>query len=382
MTSGLAIQVLSGILLLIQAALVPYLIGMHDYGYAVYMTAPVYIIAGVLEPVLQVSILKNRVNIFAGHARRQLLYFLACSILVVVGWAWGIGAGARDVLSLMFFAVGYLLTVALTLVSYLLKNNAVIMKSMALAIAGYVAALFVFPRDYALYVYANLIYFFVVGVYLLVAVVPLARGFEFAGTRITMAECVDGILSRIVYVFLGSFLLLIAGFLRGYEAVALSKIYISVVNAARFAFPLPLSLFFRSLSSGGAFKLFNKTHSLRPLHLVGLCTLMYAMVLFFLYWFSGPFITLLLRWEGAFVNAKMFFIGGAFALASPYLSLAALHYGGGSIIRKSAVVAIVISLVGMYWDPGVGYLVGSLVYFVLLFGFLRGKDTRERDRTV
>jgi hypothetical protein len=382
MTSGLAIQVLSCILLLIQAALVPYLIGMHHYGYAVYMTAPVYILAGMLEPVLQVSLLKNRVNIFEGYARKQLLYSLAFSILVVAGWAWGIGAGARDVLWLMFLTAGYLLTVALTLVCYLLKNNAAIMKSMALGIAGYVLALFVFPRDYTLYVYANLIYFIVVGAYLLAAIVPMIRDFEFAGKRITMIECIDGISSRIIYVFLGSFLLLIAGILHGYETVALSKIYISVVNAARFAFPLPLSLFFRSLSSGGVFKLFNRSHSLRPLHLVELCTAVYAVVLCVLYWFSGPFIMRILKWDGSFVNAKMFFIGGAFALASPYLSLALLHYGGGSIIRKCAVIAIVASLVGMYWDPGVGYLAGSIVYFILLFAFLRGKNTYECDRTL
>lgn len=356
-------QVINLALLLVQAIFLPRYLGLESYGTGLLLILPILLLGGFWEPVVQRYCIAGdgipqdwwlSGGLFVLSFYSLYLFFLVPSSDGVVLFLLG-----------LFFLLEYMLAIYFIAKFQALKEYA---KIFLLSLFGFLLCglVFLLGRSSWLVCVFYAIYFlpiFVCGV----------LTFKFNGRSVAslggaFSDILDAISTRLFYVLINNFYVILVGFLDGPSKAAILKIVISLSSAFRFCNPLSIGHFFSMVHDAS----WSKKLKLAMLPLV------FFFVGVLLVWLLLPWVSdygVILLGDNYPVIYDFFssiLLGVPFYLWSPYLTIVFFRMIGWLHIFLICFFSLVFSSLFLYFDGVSLFFVSSCIVYCLLILFWGG----------
>lgn len=364
-------QLINFLLLLIQAVFMPRYLGLEAYGLGLFVVLPVLLLGGIWEPIVQYF--NNDHGGLPGGRWIQGV-FIAVIIYGVYLYLMAhlFEVGFIVIFLGLFFAVEYLFSI------YVISLCQSIGRYADLLVLSFVGFLFsgivlLFEPKALLVCIFYIIYFlpfFIRGVL-------WRKKLIFCKLKgLGGGNVLDAVSTRLFYIIINNFYVLIAGLAFGPAKAALLKIVISLTSAFRFVSPLSIGHFYSLLRGAGWKKSF--LISLFPLVCFSIAI---AIAVFFIPVFED-FSRLLLaqNYEGVIDVFLSLAFGVPFYLWSPYLTIVFLKVLGWRAICLACFASVFMGVIGAgFWGVSLFFIVSSIFYCAVILGFGCLFQSRKRN---
>lgn len=369
MLYGGGYQAVNLVLLLVQAIFLPRYLGLELYGVGLLLILPVLFLGGLWEPIVQRYCIAG-----SGIPKTWWLFgaFFTSSgyLLYLIFLAPSSGGGAEFFLGI-FFLIEYMLAIYFIANFQARKEYAKIflLSLFGLLLCGVV---FLLEQSSWLLCVFYAIYFLPIFFYGMLSIKLNSEAVSYS--RGAVSDVLDAISTRLFYVLINNFYVVLVGFLDGPSKAAVLKIVISLSSSLRFCNPLSIGHFFSMMhdaSWGKKLKL-----SLLPLGFFFVGTLL---VWLLLPWISDYGVIFLGdNYQVVYEFFSSILLGVPFYLWSPYLTVVFFRAIGWLHISFICFFSLVSSSFFLYLDNvSLFFVVSCVVYcfFVLFIGGWRSKKT-------
>ncbi|MGV8842866.1 MAG: hypothetical protein ACOH2I_06425 [Pseudomonas sp.] len=374
MSFGAGYQAINFSLLLVQAIFLPRYLGLDLYGVGLLLILPILMLGGFWEPVVQRYCIAGD-GIPQGWWLSGGLFALSFYSLYLFLLLPSSDGGVVVFLLELFFLLEYMLAIYFIARFQARKEYA---KIFLLSLCGFVLCGVVFflePSSWLICVFYA-VYFLPVFVWGVLSFESDSK--TVAPLRGAFSDVLDAISTRLFYVLINNFYVIVVGFLYGPSKAAILKIVISLVSAFRFCNPFSIGHFYSMVHDAK----WSKKLKLSMLPLV--------------FFFVGVLLVwLLLPWVGDYgviflgenyqTVSEFFsdiFLGVPFYLWSPYLTIVFFRVIGWLYISLICSVSLFFSSLFLYFDNIALFFVSScLVYCLLILswgGVMEIRSSRVR----
>lgn len=374
-TNGFILQLTNVVVVSIQSILLPYLVGVSQYGEEIYLLSVSFIVQGLYEPISQLTLIRND-RIVVGPcqiANDTIVIAIISAILVFISC----NGKAPLLITCLLIIQAFLYILVTFLRSYLIsiKRYALIP---VINFGGICAGLLsVFLSCNYRVIWFNVIF---VSFSLLLSI-----NIVFNSRKELWDSCLSGMIrlnlfervnfyascvsSRLIYILINSGMLFILGKSGSFDDVAAYKLITSIMNAGNYLSPYPPAFFLAKITDKNIKRLFV----LRAFVIVNTIWISYSIILFILF----PNIWYLL-YSQTWVNFGHYLI----LATCMYLSLQLLGYMFNSfyIGNKNASLFILLnfSIVAVGLKMALKYNVFNVVFILIFISFGLGMFLTRR----
>ncbi len=341
----------------------PRYLGLELYGLGLLIVVPVLLIGGFWEPVVQ-SYSNDRGGIPKEWWPYGIILVLTSYGIYLYAMLPIVGGGGVTVLLGLVFALQYIFVVYVTAIYQAKRKYG---ELLCVSVLGLLICSVVFLIEKAAWLVCLFycLYFFpllVAGIFYI-----RKRGIGAPEARGGVIEILNAISTRIFFIMINNFYVLIVGFFYGPSKAALLKIVISLSSAFRFVSPLNIGHFYSVMAGIGWRKRFAL--SFIPL----LCFVIAVLIAVVSMPALESYLKILLA--NNYIDVVESFLslswGVPFYLWSPYLTIVFFKSLGWQVVSLACLMAVSVGAVCMWsYDASAFFVVSSLTYcgFVLLAG--------------
>lgn len=371
---GIGYQVINFSLLLVQAIFLPRYLGLELYGVGLLLILPVLLFGGFWEPIVQRYCISgdgipNEWWLSGG------LFVLLLYILYLFALLPSNDGGVVVFFLKLFFLVEYILAVYLVAGFQARKEYA---KIFFLSLCGFVLCGIVFLLERSSWLVCVFYSIYFLPVFICGALTFKGDSKAVASIGGAFGDVLDAISTRLFYVLVNNFYVILVGFVYGPSKAAILKIVISLSSAFRFCNPLSIGHFYSMVHDAS----WEKKLKFSTLPLV------FFFVGVLLVWFLLPWVgdygVLFLGNSYHAVHDFFFDIlwGIPFYLWSPYLTIVFFRVIGWRYVFLICSFSLISSSLFLYFDSiSLFFVFSCLMYclFILFFGgWLEIKRSRVR----